>query len=243
MNNDALVVEQYFFEGRAIRVVNEGGRLMFGAKEVCRALRVHSISAAMKRLQADEHILGSQVTVLQCGDLEEFLTEAGLFRLVLASKKPVAERFKIWVTCSVIPAAFRKFAAKERGDLSDPDFVILLASKMKTATEQLRKLREKINEREEVSLDDMGQNLQEVGIDMDYDNLVSWMVLHGYLYNEACFDAVPLLFEVDRGHFTCEAIAKPSAFGAYVVHRTMVTRAGQLFFYRLLVGEFGGVSC
>ena len=76
------------------------------------------------------------------------INESGLYSLILSSKLPSAKKFKRWVTSEVLPA-IRKHGAYMTTDvieetLSNPDFIIQLASKLKDEQQQ-RKLAEEEN--------------------------------------------------------------------------------------------------
>lgn len=76
------------------------------------------------------------------------INESGLYSLILSSKLPGAKKFKRWVTSEVLPT-LRKHGAYMTTDvieetLSNPDFIIQLASKLKDEQQQ-RKLAEEEN--------------------------------------------------------------------------------------------------
>lgn len=89
----------FFFESRKIRVIASRAVLWFAAADVCAAMGVPNTTKALARLDDDDRavysIQGSQINIVN---------ESGLYRLILASRKPEAKRFKQWVMAEVVPA-------------------------------------------------------------------------------------------------------------------------------------------
>lgn len=86
-----------------IRVVMRDGEPWFVATDVCRALDISNTSDAIARLDDDEKgvvltdTLGGKQSV-------SIISEAGLYTLVLSSRKPEAKKFKRWITHEVVPS-------------------------------------------------------------------------------------------------------------------------------------------
>lgn len=75
---------------------------------------------------------------------ENFLTESGVYKLVFKSNKPDAERFQNWVTDEVLPTirkhgAYMMEATIEK-TLTDPDFIIGLATELKKERQRAKEL-------------------------------------------------------------------------------------------------------
>lgn len=88
--------------GWTVRTVTVGGEPWFVASDVCRALDLSDTSKTVSLLDGDER--GTN-TVLTPGGEQQVLviSEAGLYSLVLRSRKPEAKAFKRWVTHEVLP--------------------------------------------------------------------------------------------------------------------------------------------
>lgn len=94
---------QYAFEGTNVRVVMIQGEPWFVAADVCQALAISNNRDAVARLDEDER--GVAITDTPSGPQEMgIINEAGLYSLVLRSRKAEAKRFKRWVTHEVLPA-------------------------------------------------------------------------------------------------------------------------------------------
>lgn len=91
------------YEGSSVRVLTgEDGQPWFVAADVARILEIGNPSQAMTRLDDDERTLISN----EGRDLN-VVSEAGLYSLILGSRKPEAKAFKRWVTHEVLPAIRR----------------------------------------------------------------------------------------------------------------------------------------
>lgn len=100
------------FEGHEVRILVENGEPLFCASDVCRVLDIGTEQT--RRLEDDEKGLRQTQTP---GGAQELLhvTESGLYRLVLGSRKPEAKRLQRWVTHEVLPSIRRtgSYAAPE----------------------------------------------------------------------------------------------------------------------------------
>lgn len=88
----------------AVRAVTLEGEPWFVAADVCRALGLGNSSQAIAKLDDDEK---SGVIISDPHGREQvtrFISESGLYALVLSSRKPEAKAFKRWITHEVIPA-------------------------------------------------------------------------------------------------------------------------------------------
>lgn len=83
-----------------IRTITKDGEPMFCLADVCKALDISNPSKVAQRLDNDER------TKLELGRAGEtnFITESGLYAVILRSDKPNAKQFRKWVTGEVLPA-------------------------------------------------------------------------------------------------------------------------------------------
>lgn len=92
------------FETLPVRVdTAEDGETWFVASDVCRVLDIAKPENAYIRLDDDER--GTRTMGTPGGPQQVvMINEAGLYSLVLTSRKPQAKRFKRWVTHDVLPS-------------------------------------------------------------------------------------------------------------------------------------------
>ncbi|WP_035376863.1 BRO-N domain-containing protein [Acetobacter nitrogenifigens] len=90
------------FEGRTFEAFDHAGQRWLLAKEVCEALELRRSRDAVRQLDDDEVCLIPQETA---GGVQEVLavSESGAYHLSFTSRKPVAKRFRRWVTEEVLP--------------------------------------------------------------------------------------------------------------------------------------------
>lgn len=110
MDNHLMIFESADF-GR-VRSVLKDGAPWFVAVDVCKALGLNQVTRAMSRLDSDE---GGLLEVPHPQNADKTIeinavSEAGLYHLILCSKKPEAKAFKRWVTAEVLPS-IRKHGA------------------------------------------------------------------------------------------------------------------------------------
>lgn len=134
MNNVEIFDHTEFGE---IRTIALGGQPMFCLADVCRALEIKNATDVAKRLDEDELTrfnLGSR-----SGETN-FVTESGLYAVVLRSDKPNAKKFRKWVTSEVLPS-IRKHGMYAVDDLiANPELAIKAFTALKEEREKNKAL-------------------------------------------------------------------------------------------------------
>lgn len=85
----------------SVRTITKDNEPMFCLADVCKALEIKNATDVAKRLEEDE------VTRLNLGSKSgetNFVTESGLYAVILRSDKPNAKKFRKWVTSEVLPS-------------------------------------------------------------------------------------------------------------------------------------------
>ncbi len=95
-------VTLFEFERMAVRVVFIDGNPWWVAKDVCDILSLGNVTEALRGLDEDEL---TSVILKSGGQSREMkvINEAGLYSLILRSRKPDAKRFKRWLTHELLP--------------------------------------------------------------------------------------------------------------------------------------------
>lgn len=131
----------------SVRTIEENGTVLFCGNDVARAL-----GYAKPRNAIATHCRGAlkrggvSTTVNQHGTPTEqsnemtFIPESDIYRLIMKSKLPSAERFEKWVVEEILPSV-RKHGAYMTPDmiekvLHDPDTIISIATQLKQEREQ-----------------------------------------------------------------------------------------------------------
>lgn len=103
-------IVNFDFEGKGVRVIEIADEPWFVGVDVCRVLEIKNESQALARLDDDERQAGVCITDPSGTKYAIVISEAGVFRLVFASRKPAAERFKRWLAHEVLPS-LRRFGS------------------------------------------------------------------------------------------------------------------------------------
>ena len=123
-----------------IRILIDNDEIWFIAVDICKCLEIGNSSQAISKLDTDEK---KSLYVKNSGagnPNKVFVNEAGLYNLILSSRKPEAKEFKRWITHEVIPS-IRKYGAYMTPEtiekvLYNPEFIINLASQLKAEQEK-----------------------------------------------------------------------------------------------------------
>lgn len=121
-------------EGQTIRAITKDGEPWFVASDVCRAVDIANGRDAITRLDDDERGVASTDTPGGSQDVS-IISEAGLYSLILGSRKPEAKAFKRWVTHEVLPA-IRKTGAYHSIPQTFADALQLAADQARTIESQ-----------------------------------------------------------------------------------------------------------
>ena len=195
MNNIQLFNNEQFGE---IRCIIKDKEPWFVANDICTALGLNNNRMAISRLDDDEKDV-SLIDTLGGEQNCTIINEAGLYSLVLSSRKPEAKEFKRWVTHDILPT-IRKHGIYATDDtldkiVSNPDFGIRLLTELKTEREKSKQLQSQIeadkpkvlfadsvnNTEDNISMADMAKLLKQNGIDIGRQRLFSWLRDNNYL--------------------------------------------------------------
>ena len=143
------------FEGNEVEVFEFKGEALFNPKHVAKCLDIADVNSSIRNFNDKQvvKLTNSDVHDMHIRKLnnagENFLKEAGVYKLVFKSHKENAERFQDWVTDEVLPS-IRKHGAYMTEDtiekaLTSPDFLIQLATKLKEEQEKSKQLEDKLH--------------------------------------------------------------------------------------------------
>lgn len=105
MTGTELATYTFPATGHGIRVVMQSGEPWFYLADVCAALEIGQPRNVLSALDEDEHsrCVAADSDNSDEGTLIDIISEAGLFSMILRSRKPDAKVFKRWVTHDVLP--------------------------------------------------------------------------------------------------------------------------------------------
>ncbi len=107
MNNITALERVFNYQNRQLRTVQQGGEYWFVAQDVCSALEIGNTRDAISRVISDDVDFIDTVDSRGRQQQMRIINEAGLYTLVLGSRKPEAKAFGHWITHEVLPALRR----------------------------------------------------------------------------------------------------------------------------------------
>lgn len=233
-----------------IRTAIQGNEPWFVAADVCRPLEHSNVSMALDRLDDDEK---AKLNLGLPGGDTNCVNEAGLYALVLGSRKPEAKAFKRWITHEVIPEIRRHGAyltdEATEAFFSNPDTFARLAVKWRderharlAAEEQAREKQKKIEadapkvlfaaSRSEILVGELAKLLRQNGVPVGQNRLFQRMREDGFLINRRGTDYnTPTQKSMEMGLMCIKETAITHADGHVTVNRTpKITGKGQVYF-------------
>lgn len=198
-------IQTFNFNAASLRTLtDENGDPWFVAKDVCNILEISNPSDALQSLYDDEKTnLGNSYVWSEPGRRPLIISEPGLYRLVMRSRKPEAKDFQRWVTHEVLPSIRKHgiYATETTIDqiLADPDFGIRLLTSLKEERAKRIKAENQVKELEPKAkaLDDFtnvpdallvreaAKLLSNAGTPIGEKELREWLSQHGWMYRHA----------------------------------------------------------
>jgi anti-repressor protein len=128
-------ITPFAYGDQQVRVVTRDGEPWFVARDVCDVLAITNAGNVLAALDEDERSSIRIADGTSGNPNKALVSEAGLYSLILRSRKSEAKAFKRWVTHDVLPSIRKRGgyltpAATEKA-LTDPDFIIRLATSLK----------------------------------------------------------------------------------------------------------------
>lgn len=249
MNNE---IQRFDFRGASLRTLTDkAGEPWFVAKDVCDILELGNTTNALRALDEDEKTNFTNCNVAQNGGRAPLIiSEPGLYKLVMRSRKPEAKEFQRWVTHEVLPSIRRTGGYIPTTD-EDDDMTILAkavmigqrtmeAQKQKIAEQQTRivELEPKARFADAVAASDgtclvgeLAKMLRQNGMDIGQNRLFRLLQADGYLGKSGSNRNVPTQRAMDLGLFRIKETTVTHADGHTTVSRTpKVTGKGQRYF-------------
>lgn len=134
------------FEGHDMEVFKFDGQVLFNPKHVAEILGIADVKSSTRNFNSKQliKVKNSDVHNMHFRKLnnagENFLTESGVYKLILRSHKPEAERFGDWVTDEVLPSIRKNGAYIRNQENMTADEImargLLAAQKIIVAKEQ-----------------------------------------------------------------------------------------------------------
>jgi len=238
------------FRQADIRVIqDENGEPYFIAKDVATVL---GYSNPLKAIR--DHCKGVNETVTPSNggtQTVKIIPERDVYRLIMRSKLPAAEKFEEWVVSEVLPS-IRKHGGymtpeKVEEAILNPDTLIKLATalkdeqlKRKRAEKRIEQDRPKVVFAESVEVAEttilIGELAklvkQSTGYDVGQRRMFEWMRENGYLHKAGSSYNLPTQRSMNLGVFVIKEGTISRSDGTHITRTTKVTGKGQLYFVK-----------
>lgn len=246
----------------SVRTTEIDGKPYFVANEVASILGYVSPKDAVSR-----HCKGALKLryPTQGGEQElKFISEGDIYRLIVRSKLPAAEKFESWVFDEVVPS-IRKNGGYIVGQetLSDEELmakaVLVAQKKIAERDAIIEKQAKKIEEDrpktifadavsgsdDSILIGDLAKLIAQNGVDIGQKRMFKWLRENGYLVKSGFSCNMPTQKYIAKGYFEVKERTIQSPSGSTIVTRTtFVTGKGQIYFVNkfLNIGKLERVS-
>lgn len=201
MNNE---MQRFDFKGAALRTLtDEAGEPWFVLKDCMNILDLGNPTETVKMFDEDEFSTAEVIDSIGRRQQAYIISEPGLYRLVMRSRKPEAKEFQRWVTHEVLPQIRRTGGYIPTSD-ADDDMTILAKAVMigqRTMEEQKRKIAAQQTRIDELqpkasmwdnfvdipdvlSVGNSAKLLSNLGRPIGRKTLFSWLEHNGWVFRE-----------------------------------------------------------
>ena len=222
-----------------IRTVVVNGEPMFCLVDICKALEIKNATDVAKRVDEDER------TRLNLGRQGEtnFITESGLYAVILRSDKPNAKKFRKWVTSEVLPS-IRKNGGYIAGqeNMTDDELMakalMVAQNKIAEKDKQIERMKPKEIFADAVSasetsilVGDLAKLISQNGYKIGQKRLFEWLRTNNFLIKSGSSRNMPQQRFVEQGLFEIKESNIQNPDGSVRITRTTkVTGKGQIYF-------------
>lgn len=248
MNNE---IQRFDFRGASLRTLtDEAGEPWFVLKDCMSILDLGNPTETVKMFDKDEFSTTEVIDSIGRRQQTYIISEPGLYRLVMKSRKPEAKEFQRWVTHEVLPQIRRTGGYIPATD-ADDDMTILAKAVMigqRTMEQQQRKIAEQQTRIVELEpkarfadavaasddtclIGELAKMLLQNGIPVGQNRLFRLLRAEGYLGKSGSNRNMPTQRAMELGLFRIKETTVTHADGHTTVSRTpKVTGKGQRYF-------------
>ena len=250
MTNEMKIFESPEF-GRIRTVSDERGEPWFCLADVCKVLGLKQNGVVMR---LEKGVISTEPLSTRGGtQMANFVSEDGLYDVILDSRKPSARAFRKWVTSEVLPQIRRTGGYVPLEEQDDEKTILAKAVRILNRTlEQkdvlLRRKEELLEEQRPkvefadalttgdgcILISELAKLLTRNGFVTGRTRLYRWMREHGYIFKRS---TEPIQMWVERGIFAQSVTVIKTNHGTEERVTTKVTGKGQEYFLRLLCNQ------
>lgn len=260
MNKIQIFQNEQF--GKVRIAMNENEEPLFCLADVCSVIGIANARNVKSRLDLEDVC---QMDTLTEGGKQQvtFITESGLYDVIIRSDSEKAKPFRKWVTSEVLPS-IRKHGAYMTQEtlekaLTSPDFLIQLATNLKEEKQKRIEAEQKVELAEQTIKNnapkvlfadavstsqrsclvaELAKILQQNGVNIGQNRLFAWMRENGYLCSKGQYYNQPTQKAMDLGLFELKQTTINKPDGSILVSTTTkVTGKGQVYFVNKFLGK------
>lgn len=250
--NELKVIEQRKVLGVDFRIYGDVENPLFLAKDVAEWIEHSNSRVMLDSVDENEKVVRNVYTL--GGNQESwFLTEDGLYEVLMQSRKPIAKEFKKEV--KAILKSIRKHGAYMTDStieeaIANPDFLIRLATELKNEKAARKELEEKRERdkpkvlfadavsasRTSILIGDLAKLLKQNGYNTGQNRLFEELRGRGFLMKTGSSQNMPTQTAMERGLFEVKESTVVNPDGSVrVTKTTKVTGKGQQYFINLFL--------
>ena len=249
---DLKIIEQREVLGKEFKIYGDFENPLFLAKDVAEWIE-YDVSSVNKMIVIVDDTEKVRKTIPTLGGSQEcwFLTEDGLYEVLMQSRKPIAKEFKREV--KQILKSVRKhglYATEEL--LNNPDFMIEAFKALKEEREARKSLEEENEKlqplalfaksvsasRTSILVGELAKLLKQNGVNIGQTRLFAWLRDKGYLMKSGSSRNMPTQRAMEQQLFEIKESSYINSEGVTVVTKTTkVSGKGQVYFVNLFLGK------
>lgn len=251
MERNLVVIDEREVLGKEFKIYGDIENPLFLAKDVAEWMDYDKTSINKMLNNVDENEKARNIVPTAGGNQEMwFLTEDGLYEVLMQSRKPIAKAFKKEVKQILKTIRLNGMYATDKL-LDNPDLAIQAFTKLKEEREKRKALeiekeknRPKVifaeaveTSKSSILIGDLAKLIKQNGVDIGQKRLFSWLRENGYLIKRQGSDYnMPTQKAMELGLFEIKETAVTHSDGHITVNKTpKVTGKGQIYFINKFV--------
>ena len=244
MEKNLQIIDERKVLGKDFKIYGDIENPLFLAKDVANWIEHSNPRVMLNTVDENEKVVNNVYTL---GGSQEswFLTEDGLYEVLMQSRKPIAKQFKKEVKKILKSIRMNGMYATDKL-LDNPDLAIQAFTKLKEEREKRKALEIKIEEQKpkvifaeavetsktSILIGDLAKLIKQNGVDIGQKRMFIWLRDNGYLIKRQGSDYnMPTQKAMERGLFEIKETAVTHSDGHITVNKTpKVTGKGQIYF-------------
>lgn len=252
MNNNQLqIIDEREVLGKQLRIYGDFENPLFLAKDIAEWIDYaktgngsYDVNKMLKTVDENEKLIRK---IFASGQNREmwFVTEDGLYEVLMQSTKPIAKKFKKKV--KEILKDIRKYGMYATDELLDnPDLIIKMATRLKEEKAKNKELEDKMKEnkpkiifadsvetsKNTILIGELAKIIKQNGVDIGQKRLFTWLRDNGFLIKREGTDYnMPTQKSMELELFEIKETAVTHSDGHISINKTpKVTGKGQVYF-------------